>query len=45
VVSTRSRTIGEKKVSKAIRGQENKKEFEGEVYKEQKTSEPYRHLS
>jgi hypothetical protein len=47
VVSTnRSKAIREKKkVGRSIGGKEKKKEFEGEIYQEQKTSEPYTHLS
>jgi hypothetical protein len=33
VISTRSRTIGEKEARKTTRGHEEKREFEGEVIK------------
>jgi hypothetical protein len=39
------RAIGEKEVSRAIGEHEKNKEFERKVYQEQKTSEPYTHLS
>jgi hypothetical protein len=47
VVSTkRSRAIrGEEASKTTIGGQEKKEEFEGKVYKKQKTFEPYKHLS
>jgi hypothetical protein len=47
VVSTRrNRTIGEKETCRATtKGQEKKGEFEGKVYKKQKTFQPYTHLS
>jgi hypothetical protein len=47
VVSTRrSRVIREEKVEKTTtKGHEKKGNFQGEVHKKQKTSEPYTHFS
>jgi hypothetical protein len=39
------RAIGKKEVSRAIGEHEKNREFERKVYQEQKTSEPYTHLS
>jgi hypothetical protein len=41
----RNRAIREKEVGKTIGGHKKKGEFEWEVHKKQKTSEPYTHLS
>jgi hypothetical protein len=42
---SRNRATGKKEASRATWGQKKKRNFEGKVYQEQRTFEPYTHLS